>query len=103
MRIPALRRENGLPLAMTLVVLGYGSLMAVGAEDAAKPAATGAFSAEAVEFFETRVRPILAESCVRCHGAKKQSVGATARLAQGPLDGGPADLPWFPAIPTRAS
>ena len=28
-----------------------------------------------VEFFETKVRPILADHCYSCHGAKKQSGG----------------------------
>ena len=54
MRMPALRRENGLLLATALLVLGWGSVMAFGAEDAAKPPAAGAFTPEAVEFFETR-------------------------------------------------
>ena len=35
-------------------------------------------TAEAVEFFEKKVRPVLAEQCYSCHGAKKQS--ASLRL-----------------------
>src|SRR5947209_4800903 len=35
-------------------------------------------SAEAVEFFEKHVRPVLAEQCYSCHGEKKQS--ASLRL-----------------------
>jgi mono/diheme cytochrome c family protein len=35
-------------------------------------------SAEAVEFFEKKVRPVLAEQCYSCHGPKKQS--ASLRL-----------------------
>src|SRR5688572_17195092 len=32
-------------------------------------------SAEAVEFFETHVRPVLAEKCYACHGPKIQQSG----------------------------
>ena len=35
-------------------------------------------TAEAVEFFEKKVRPVLAEQCYSCHGPKKQS--ASLRL-----------------------
>src|SRR6185437_6592294 len=35
-------------------------------------AAAGEQEAEQVRFFETRVRPILAARCFRCHGADKQ-------------------------------
>jgi mono/diheme cytochrome c family protein len=50
-------------------------------------------SAEASAYFETSVRPVLAEQCFQCHGAKKQSGGLrldsrTAILQGG--DGGPA-------------
>ena len=29
-------------------------------------------SPAAIQFFESRVRPVLAENCYRCHGAEKQ-------------------------------
>jgi len=102
MRMPALRRENGLLLATTLLVLGCGSLMALGAEDAAKPPAAGAFSAEAVEFFETRVRPVLAESCVRCHGEKKQSSELRLDSRQAVLDGGASGPAMVPGNPDES-
>ncbi len=102
MRMPALRRENGLLLATTLLVLGWGSLMAFGAEDAAKPAVAGAFSPEAVEFFETRVRPVLAESCVRCHGAKKQSSELRLDSRKAVLDGGASGPALVPGNPDES-
>src|SRR4051812_29901588 len=56
-------------------------------------------SAEAVEFFEKSVRPVLADQCLKCHGPQKQKGGlrldsrATA-LSGG--DSGPAIVPGKP-------
>lgn len=33
------------------------------------------YSPQEIEFFETRVRPVLVEKCYSCHGAKKQRAG----------------------------
>jgi hypothetical protein len=50
-------------------------------------------SPEAASFFETRVRPVLAEQCLKCHGPAKQSGGlrldSRSAILQGG-DGGPA-------------
>jgi hypothetical protein len=51
---------------------------------------------EAVEFFETKIRPVLTEQCYSCHGEKKQSGGLrldskAAVLTGG--DNGPALVP----------
>src|SRR4051794_8098115 len=51
------------------------------------------------EFFELRVRPVLAGKCVKCHGASKQSGGlrldSRAALLEGG-EGGPAVIPGDP-------
>src|SRR5580698_4551226 len=47
------------------------------AEPPAKP------TAEQVEFFEKKVRPLLADNCYSCHGAKKQSGGLRLDTAAG--------------------
>src|SRR5262245_16607769 len=36
-----------------------------------------------VEFFEKKVRPVLIENCVSCHGPKKQSAGLRLDTAAG--------------------
>ncbi|MGP0062141.1 MAG: DUF1553 domain-containing protein [Isosphaeraceae bacterium] len=65
--------------------------------DEKKPAGAAAPpSPEAVEFFETRVRPILAERCVNCHGPKKQSGGLRLDSREAMIKGGdtgPAVVP----------
>jgi len=38
-------------------------------------AAAGNQDPEAIRFFETRIRPVLAENCYKCHGEKKQKGG----------------------------
>jgi uncharacterized membrane protein len=56
--------------------LAAGALPALAA-DPAKP------TAAQLEHFETKVRPVLAEHCYSCHGAKKQSAGLRLDTAAG--------------------
>jgi hypothetical protein len=76
-----------------LLVLAVGCL-SLGATTAR------ALSPQEVEFFESRVRPVLAEHCLRCHGPRKQRAGL--RLDSRPAalkggDNGPAVIPGDPA------
>jgi mono/diheme cytochrome c family protein len=53
----------------------------------------------AIAFFETRIRPILANNCFECHGAKKQKRGLRLDSLAAMLEGGdtgPAILPGHP-------
>src|SRR5690606_30469755 len=66
---------------------------------AGEPAAQ-APSPEEVEFFETHIRPLLADRCFKCHGEQKQSGslrldGRSLMLTGG--DSGPAIVPGQPA------
>src|SRR5262245_36729743 len=61
-----------LALSLSLV-----SLSAHAADPPTKP------TAAQVEFFEMKVRPILVENCVSCHGPKKQSAGLRLDTAAG--------------------
>src|SRR5262245_1385745 len=84
------------PLALniiTVVVLVLWTLTG-GFAAGEKPAAGTADKAapEAAEFFETHVRPVLADNCFACHGTERQMAGlrldAKAALFKG-SDRGP--------------
>ena len=51
-----------------------------GAEPAETPGAARQLSPEEIDFFERRVRPVLAEHCYGCHSAKASVVQANLRL-----------------------
>lgn len=58
-----------------------------------------AFAAEEVEFFEKKIRPLLAEHCHKCHGAEQQKGGLRLDSRSGALaggDSGPAVVPGHP-------
>jgi len=78
-------------VAFVLILIGSG--VAVGADGAGR---------EGLDFFETRIRPVLVRECYQCHSAeKKQAKGGlrldtrAAMLAGG--DSGPALVPGKPA------
>ena len=57
---------------------------------------------EAVEFFESRVRPILVERCVKCHGPQKQSSGLRLDSREAVLKGGDTGPAVVPAKPEES-
>lgn len=62
-------------------------------------ASAAAAPPDAAEFFESKVRPLLAEHCVACHGPKKQQSGLRLDTKQGMLTGaddGPVVVPGDP-------
>ncbi len=50
-------------------------------------------SREAADFFETKVRPLLAQNCLGCHGPDKQSSGLRLDTREGTLAGGSGNGP----------
>jgi hypothetical protein len=77
---------------LLLVVFGLAAL--------AVPSTAADPTAEAVEFFEAKVRPVLAEHCYSCHGEKKQMAGLRLDTAEGfrkGSDEGPVVVPGEPA------
>src|SRR5436309_2517927 len=91
---PACLRSHG--FSMTRAFLGLGSILlfvlpALGQEKTAETAA--------IKFFETNVRPVLANRCYECHGPEMQKgklrVDSLAALLQGGRSG-PAILAGKP-------
>jgi mono/diheme cytochrome c family protein len=62
---------------------GFGLITAFGL--ASIPALAGD---DAAEFFETKVRPVLATHCISCHGPAKQKAGLRLDTADGMKKGG---------------
>jgi hypothetical protein len=59
-------------------------------------------SAAEVEFFEAKVRPVLAGKCVSCHGPKKQMAGLRLDTADGLKTGGDNGPVVVPGDPTKS-
>ena len=77
----------------TALAIALSSVPALAAEPA-KP------TAAQIEFFEAKVRPVLAEHCYSCHGDKKQSAGMRLDSAAGlkaGADNGAVVVPGDPA------
>ncbi len=82
----------GLLLAATLV--GPASLHA--AEPGEQP------SSEGVGFFESRIRPILADNCFKCHGDKKQRGGLRLDSRVALMNGGDQGAAMVPGKPEES-
>src|SRR5204862_736347 len=54
------------------------------------------------EFFEKRVRPVLAERCYECHGEKKQKGGLRLDSAAAVLKGGDSGAALVPGKPEES-
>jgi hypothetical protein len=86
----------------TYKLLAYALTMATlsGVASAQEKQAPSAASSEQADFFEKRIRPVLAEHCYSCHGDKKQRAGLRLDSQAAALKGsddGPVILPGQPA------
>lgn len=93
---PAARRgrTRSICVGSTLVTL---LCVALGAAKAAS-----AVPREQADFFETKVRPVLVESCVGCHGEKKQASGLRLDRRSALLEGGAHGPTVAPGDPERS-
>ena len=62
----------------------------------------GKFSPQSLEFFETRVRPLLVERCQSCHGEKKQEGGLRLDSRTAILKGGDGGAVIVPGSPEKS-
>ena len=85
-RVPTCMRH----LIKFTLVLGASTIAVAGAEaNIARASNTEPeFPPAAVEFFEARVRPILVDKCMKCHGPTKQSSGLRLDSRQAVIQGG---------------
>lgn len=60
-------------------------------------------SAEAIEHFEKKVRPLLAEHCYSCHGEKKQMASLRLDTAEGLKEGADSGPVVVPGQPDKSS
>ena len=110
--IPALSRGVVRASGWCAVILGLAaSVSSAGAdsadklesrpgERAADAPPSEAVTAEQVEFFEKRIRPVLVTACYECHGTEKQKGGLVLHSRDGVRKGGesgPAVIPGDPA------
>lgn len=82
------------------LVAGTFTLDAMGDDDTVPREASTGFSAEQIEFFEQKIRPILVEHCWKCHGPTMQKGGLRLDSRDAVLSGGdtgPAVVPGKPA------
>src|SRR3954463_705623 len=84
-----------------LAVVGVLAVLFAPIAAAAEPART-AISAEQVKFFESKVRPLLAENCQSCHGEKKQKGGLRLDSAEAIRKGGKDGAILVPGKPEES-
>ena len=82
--------------AATLVSTASLASEPAGAENSNK------FAPQSLEFFETRVRPLLVEHCQSCHGAEKQEAGLRLDSRAAALKGGENGAVITPGSPDRS-
>ncbi|MGV3723177.1 MAG: c-type cytochrome domain-containing protein, partial [Actinomycetota bacterium] len=89
-------------LCISAVILVSGvSFLSAAAAPPPKPAKAPAPQANG-EFFETRVRPVLAAQCVKCHGPVKQLGGLRLDSRQALLKGGARGPSITPGKPEKS-
>jgi mono/diheme cytochrome c family protein len=82
------------------LLLALATVAAPAAAVAAEPPAKA--TPEQVEFFEKKVRPILADNCYSCHGAKKQNGGLRLDTAAGLKAGADDGAVIVPGDPVKS-
>jgi hypothetical protein len=98
---PRVPRWVGIAAVFVLLATG-GCLRATAGEPDAKQAAGKPFSPEATDFFESRVRPILVDQCIKCHGPKKQSSSLRLDSREAAMKGGDSGPSLVPAEPDES-
>ena len=75
----------------------------VRAEDSAEANSRGTPTPQQVKFFESQVRPLLAERCFKCHGPEKQKSELRLDSLVGMLKGGKSGAAIVPGKPAESN
>src|SRR5438132_3565236 len=92
-----IRSSTGLLVALVTCLTLCGVAMA-GPDPETRPV-----SRQEAEFFEARVRPVLARHCFECHGSKKQKSGLRLDSLRALLHGGDTGLVVIAGAPAKSS
>src|SRR5690348_3409033 len=95
----AIRRVSGLLTASSLLFMALCALSVFAADEGTTARQPAAITAAQVQFFESKVRPVLVASCYGCHSAQEQKSGLRLDSREGMLKGGkrgPALVPGAP-------
>lgn len=95
---PALMRSIRMSLApaLTLAFAGFGNAASTPATGAAKP------TPAQIEFFESKIRPVLVGECYDCHSTKKEKGGLRLDSREAMLAGGDSGPLFVPGAPEKS-
>lgn len=90
-------------LLSLFVLLGSGAVVADSSASGARLKARSAAEDAALQFFESKVRPVLVDNCATCHGPKKQMAGVRLDSREALLKGGESGPVVVPGDPLKSS
>ncbi|MBU6387094.1 MAG: hypothetical protein KGS49_14235, partial [Planctomycetes bacterium] len=67
-------------MAMLLMVLGFGATPTLAKEPDDSPESSSKLTKQEIQYFETRIRPILATKCYACHSVESGEAEGGLRL-----------------------
>jgi hypothetical protein len=85
-----------------IVQFAMWGLLAVLVAGGPEPVRADSPAPAANDFFESKVRPVLVESCLACHGARKQSSGLRVDSREALLEGGESGPAIVPSDPDKS-
>ncbi len=89
-------RLNRILLILVFPVIIFSVLSEIGAQEQLNSGAGQNDLSEPVRFFENRIRPLLAEHCLKCHGPVKQWAGLRLDSRESLLKGGDSGAAVIP-------